>query len=186
MRAASILAAAFACAGLAGVGVGVIDHPGRAALIVVPGNLVHTDGRLSGRLESRCTRALAAWRNGLAPTLFLSGGVTPDGRDEAAAMRRWFVGRGVPDTAIVVDAAGANSWLTARHARAGLDAHRKRGVVVVTQGFHVPRMRLACARAGIAPVHALHSRFFERRDFYSIAREVPGLAYYALRPAGKD
>lgn len=184
-RTAAFLAAAYACAGLALVGVGVVDRPGRAALIVVPGNLVHADGRLSGRLESRCVRALRAWRDGLAPRLFVSGGVTPDGRDEAAAMRRWFVARGVPDSAIVVDREGANSWRTARHARRWLREHRARGVVVVTQGFHVPRMRLACARAGIAPVHTLHSRFFELRDFYSIARELPGLVSYAIRPAGR-
>lgn len=186
LRAAALLAAAFAGACLLLVAVGTRDRPGRADLIVVPGNLVHGDGSLSRRLESRCARALAAWREGLGPRLFLSGGITPDGRDEAATMRRWFLARGVPDSALVVDSGGSNSWRTAWHAKRWLDAHGARGALVVTQGFHVPRMRLACVRAGIAPVFWLHSRFFEPRDFYSITRELPGLAVYAFRPARED
>jgi uncharacterized SAM-binding protein YcdF (DUF218 family) len=186
VRAAALLAAAFVCACLLVVAVGIQDRPGHADLIVVPGNLVHGDGSMSLRLESRCTRALQAWRDGLAPRLFVSGGVTPDGRDEAATMRRWFLARGVPDSALVVDRLGSNSWHTARNARRWLDAHGAHGVVIVTQGFHVPRMRLACARSGIAPIFWLHSHFFEREDFYSIAREIPGLAFYAVRPANED
>jgi uncharacterized SAM-binding protein YcdF (DUF218 family) len=177
-----MLVAAFVCACLLLVAAGTHDQPGHADLIVVPGNLVYPDSTLSPRLESRCARALQAFRDGLAPRLFLSGGVTPDG-DEAGSMRRWFLARGVPDSAIVVDRHGSTSWHTARNARRWLDAHGARGVVIATQGFHVPRMRLACARSGITPVFWLHSHFFERRDFYSIAREVFGLLYYAVRPS---
>ncbi len=79
-----------------------------------------------------------------------------------------------------------NSWRTARNAAAWLRAHGRTGAIVVTQGFHVPRMRLACARAGIAPLGQAHARFFEMRDFYSIAREPPGFARYATRPAHED
>lgn len=173
-----------ACALL--VALGLADHPGHAAIAIVPGNTVRADGRLSGRLESRCRRALEVWRTGWAPVLFVSGAVGHEGQDEAAAMKRWLLARGVPDSAVVTDSRGDNSWLTARHARAWLDAHGGGGAIIVTQGFHVPRMRLACSRAGIRPIYWTHSRFFEPRDFYSIAREIPGLGWYAIRPADRD
>lgn len=184
--AVTLCVAAFVLAGLALVFAGTRDTIVPASLIVVPGNLVHADGSLSPRLEARCARALEVWRAGAAPVLFVSGGIEPGGLDEATCMKRWLLARGVPDSAIVTDSLGVNSWRTARNAAAWLRAHDGRGAIVVTQGFHVPRMRLACARAGIAPLGQAHARFFEMRDFYSIARELPGLARYATRPASED
>lgn len=184
--AAALLVAAFLACALALVFAGTRDAIVPASLIVVPGNLVHADGSLSPRLEARCARALEVWRSGAAPVLFVSGGIEPGGLDEAACMKRWLLARGVPDTAVVADSLGVNSWRTARNAAAWLGAHDRHGVVVVTQGFHVPRMALACRRAGIAPVGQAHARFFEPRDFYSIARELPGLVRYATRPASEE
>ena len=185
-NAVAILAAAFLVCALALVFAGTRDRLVPAALLVVPGNLVHADGSLSPRLEARCAKALELWRAGAAPVLFVSGGVEANGRDEAACMKRWLLARGVPDSAVVADSLGVNSWRTARNAAAWLAAHERCGAVVVTQGFHVPRMALACRRAGIAPVGQAHARFFEARDLYSIARELPGLLRYATRPATGD
>lgn len=184
--AVTLAVAAFVLGALALVFAGTRDALVPATLLVVPGNLVHADGSLSPRLEARCTRALELWRAGAAPVLFVSGGVEPNDMDEAACMKRWLLARGVADSAVVADSLGVNSWRTARNAAAWLRAHGRTGAIVVTQGFHVPRMRLACARAGIAPLGQAHARFFEMRDFYSIARELPGLARYATRPAHED
>ncbi len=185
-NAVALVAAALLVYALALVFAGTRDRLVPAALLVVPGNLVHTDGSLSPRLEARCARALELWRAGAAPVVFVSGGVEPNGMDEAACMRRWLASHGVPDSAIVADSLGDDSWHTARNAAAWLRAHDRRGAIVVTQGFHVPRMALSCRRAGIAPVGQAHARFFEPRDFYSIARELPGLVRYATRPATED
>ncbi|MFN8588723.1 MAG: YdcF family protein [Candidatus Eisenbacteria bacterium] len=185
-NAVALVAAAFGVSALALVFAGTRDRLVPAALLVVPGNLVHADGTLSPRLEARCAKALELWRAGAAPVLFVSGGVEPNGMDEAACMKHWLTAHGVPDSAVVADPLGANSWRTARNAAAWLSAHDRHGAVVVTQGFHVPRMALACRRAGIAPVGQAHARFFEPRDVYSIARELPGLLRYATRPARED
>ena len=53
--------------------------------------------------------------------------------------------------------------------------------MVVSQYFHVPRMRLALERAGVTPVYSAHAQYFELRDVYSIAREVVGYGVYLLR-----
>jgi uncharacterized SAM-binding protein YcdF (DUF218 family) len=56
-----------------------------------------------------------------------------------------------------------------------------RSALVVSQYFHVPRMRLAMKRSGVATVFSAHARYFELRDVYSTAREVVGYGAYFLR-----
>lgn len=186
LNAAALCVAAFVLCGLALVITGTRESIAVADLIIVPGNTVFPDSSLSPRLEARCRRALELHRAGYAPVIFASGGIEPGGLDESALMKRWFLSQGVADSAVVTDSLGANSWLTARNAARWLLAHDRRSALVVTQGFHVPRMRLACARAGIAPVYWSHARFREMRDLYSIARELPGLVSYAVRPSEED
>ena len=98
-------------------------------------------------------------------------------------MKRYLITSGIPARAIVTDSLGVDSWQTVLHARAWLTAHRQRGVLLVSQGYHVPRLRLACHRLGVRPVYWVHARFWEARDLFSLAREGAGLIKYALRPA---
>ncbi len=62
-----------------------------------------------------------------------------------------------------------------------LAAHHLHSAMIVTQGFHVPRTRFAFARVGITRLAWVHARFWEPRDLYSIARELPALVKYAVR-----
>ncbi len=167
-------------AGLAAFGLSA--RAGPAKLIVVLGNAVDLDGRPSPRLAARLDAALAAWRSGLAPRLLVSGGMAPGGRDEAAAMARYLVAKGVPPEAILQDPRGRDTFETARHAAAVLGGHGR--VLVATQWFHVPRTVLAMRRFGLGPVSATWPRFAEARDIYSFLREAAGLPYYAIRPVG--
>jgi len=185
-RLAALAAAAYVLACVVLVIVGLSDRPGRADIAIVPGTRVTADGRPLPRLVARCRRALEVWRTGYARLIFVSGTMGSGGQNQAGVMKRWLVEHGVPDSVVVTDSLGANSWLSARDARRWLDAHGLHSAMIVTQGFHVPRMRLACARHGIAPLYWTHARYFEPLDLYSIAREIPGLAYYALRPRDRD
>ena len=166
---------------LAAVGLGA--HARSADLIVVPGNLVGSDGRPSPRLRARLDAALAAWRSGLAPRILVSGGVKPGERDEAAAMARYLVANGVPAGAVLQDSHGRDTFETARHAATLLGGHGS--VLVATQWFHIPRAMLAMRRFGLAPVYGTSPRFAEARDAYSFLREALGLPYYAFRPTAE-
>ena len=166
---------------LAAVGLGA--HARAAELIVVPGNLVGSDGRPSPRLRARLDAALAAWRLGVAPRILVSGGVEPGGRDEAAAMARYLTANGVPARAVLQDSNGRDTFETARHAATLLGG--RGSVLVATQWFHIPRATLAMQRFGLAPVYGTWPRFAEARDAYSFLREAVGLPYYAFRPKGE-
>ena len=98
-------------------------------------------------------------------------------------MKRWLVAHGVPDSVVVEDPLGHNTWETARFTRAWLAAHGGHSAIAVSQYFHLPRCRLAFDRFGIAPVATAAPAFVEWREVYSAPREVLGLVEYAVRPS---
>lgn len=96
-------------------------------------------------------------------------------------MKQYLVENGVPESRIHVDSGGATTHLTARNAARIMRENGWQRAMVVTQYFHVPRMRLAMQRSGVTPVFSAHARYFELRDVYSTAREVIGYGAYLLR-----
>jgi len=160
---------------------GLTDDIHAADVAIVPGNTVEKDGRPSARLSARLDQTAALYRQGLFPDVIVSGGVGREGFDEAEVMKRYLIEHGVPEDSIHVDSAGATTRLTARNAARIMRENGWRSAIVVSQYFHVPRMRLALQRSGVTPVFSAHARYFERRDVYSIAREVVGYGAYYLR-----
>lgn len=159
---------------------GLRDRPGRADVAVVLGSALRGDEPSPG-LAARLERGVAAWRLGLAPRLIVSGGFDPGGLNQAPAMRRYLLARGVPDSCIVVDQGGQNTWLTARYASWWMRSRGLTRVLVVSEYYHVPRCRLAFARHGLPGARSLSARHVTWRDPYALAREVAGLVKYALR-----
>lgn len=175
-----LFALLLAAAALAATGLLTAARP--ADVAVVLGNTVQAEGRPSPRLAARLDRAYDCYAASQCRILFVSGGVDPAGADEAAAMRDYLLARGVPADRIVTDSAGVDSWTTARHASAYMREHGYTRALAVTQYFHVPRTLLALRRQGVADVSGGYPRFFEWRDLYSVFRELPAMAWYALRP----
>jgi vancomycin permeability regulator SanA len=160
---------------------GLTDDIQAADVAIVPGNTVEKDGRPSARLRARLDRTIALYRQGLFPDVIVSGGVGSEGFDEAEVMKRYLVENGVPEGRIHVDSGGSTTYLTARNAARMMRENGWQSAMVVSQYFHVPRMRLALKRSGITPVFSAHARYFELRDVYSTVREVIGYGAYLLR-----
>lgn len=161
--------------------IGFQDHATPADIIVVPGNTVQPDGTVSARLQSRLDVALQLFHEGLAPTIFVSGGTGREGRDEAAAMAAYLVAQGVAPNAIIQDPQGVDTKATAVNAAQYLRAHQLHSAIVATQYFHVARTTLALERSGVRVAGTRHARYFELRDAYSLFREVLGYAAYWAR-----
>jgi vancomycin permeability regulator SanA len=160
---------------------GLHDRLGRADVGLVLGSKVEPDGAPSTRLRARLDRTVELYKDAFFPVVIASGGLGKEGFDEAAVMRDYLVAHGVPQDRIIVDSAGADTFLSAHNAR---DIARTRGfrsVLVVSQYFHLPRARLAVARFGFFPVYSAHARYFELRDLYSTPRELAGYVKYLLR-----
>ena len=163
---------------------GLRDQLAPADAIVVPGNTVLPDGQPSPRLRARLDAALEVYRQRLAPLVIVSGGTGREGYDEAAVMAHYLTDHGVPVRAVLVDSGGANTATTAAHVAELARTRQIRSVIVATQYFHVPRTRLSLEAAGLDVAGTTHPDYFEWRDLYSLAREVP--AWVAYRMGFKD
>src|SRR5205823_11292586 len=79
----------------------------RAGDAIVVLGAAQYDGRPSPVLKARLDHAVLLWARHLAPRLVLTGGMGDgDTTSEAAVGRRYAVKKGVPDTAILIEAQG--------------------------------------------------------------------------------
>jgi uncharacterized SAM-binding protein YcdF (DUF218 family) len=161
---------------------GLLNRPRNADIAVVLGSTVYRNASPSPRLEARLNRAWQCYERRQCRLIFVSGGIDSLGTNEAVSMQAWLVRQGVPIESVIVDDSGNNTWATAHNAS---EFMRNRGLskaVVITQYFHLPRAMLALKRFGIQEVSGAYPPFWEFRDFYSLAREVPAFLWYAMRP----
>jgi len=160
---------------------GVTDSAKKSDVIIVLGNQVMDDGTPSDRLAARLNAAYSAYKRDLAPYIIVSGGIGESGFDEAEVMGEYLVAKGIPETRIIYDSKGINTKATARNSAKIMEDKGWEKAIVATQFYHVPRTRLAHKRAGIKQVSTIHPSFFERRDLYSLFREVPAYTKYWIK-----
>lgn len=163
---------------------GLIDRAGRdgrADVAVVLGNEVYRDGTPSPRLAARLDRAVALFREKQCGIIIVSGGKGASGQDEALAMGRYLVRRGVPERKVIHDSGGVNTWETARFVSNYLRRYRMESVIVVSQYFHIARSELALRFMGVQAVGGASPLYFEWRDLYSALRELPAIAWYCIK-----
>jgi vancomycin permeability regulator SanA len=160
---------------------GLNDNIHQSDVAVILGNHVAPNGQPSARLQARLDRAVELYRQGIFQNAIVSGGIDANGTDEAAAMKRYLVDRGLPSSNILVDSAGNNTYLTAQNTSKIMTDRQWHSAIVISQYFHIPRTTAILQRMGVTNVYSAHAKFFEIRDVYSIAREVVGYASYLLR-----
>jgi vancomycin permeability regulator SanA len=159
---------------------GLNDEIAPADAAVVLGNTVERNGQPSERLKARLEKAVELYEKKLVAKVIVSGGFGAEGFEEADVMRDYLVGRNIPESAIILDRGGANTYKTAVNTREIMTAQNLRSVTIVSQYFHITRTRLAFQKAGIANIYAAHADYFEWRDIYSIIREFTGFYSYLL------
>lgn len=108
------------------------------------------NGKPSPVLRARLEHALTLYREGLAPTVVVTGGIGEGDRvSEATVGQQYLVGHGVPDTAVVVRPEGRS---TQSSVRSVADWALERGtprVLLVSDPFHMLRLRIEASRAGL-------------------------------------
>jgi vancomycin permeability regulator SanA len=163
---------------------GLIDPwlgvPFSLVLAVVLGAQVHPDGTPSPTLAARVRAAVRLYKEGQAAGLLMSGarGVE-EPSNETAVMRALAIAQGVPASAISVDPAGFNTDASVRDTVPMVGRRGYTSVAVVTDYFHLPRVKLAYQRAGL-DVITVPSRGPEP-PMIVILREIPAFWVYYLR-----
>jgi vancomycin permeability regulator SanA len=162
---------------------GTTDYRRPADVIVVFGARVDPGPRASIALADRVTTASELYREGLARTIVMSGGVEPSGYDETTVMRDLAMAQGVPKDAIVLDPGGVSTQASVDDTTRMFDDRGIARVLAVSQFYHLTRIKLAYARAGwnVWTVPAQDTPSPANR--WVIAREVPALWVYYLRAA---
>ena len=129
---------------------GARDQAASADAIVVLGAAQY-DGRPSPVLRARLDHGIALWRRGLAPWLILTGGTgSGDTTSEAAVSRRYAMRNGVPDEAILLETRGRTTSESIRGVAALLDTRHLHRVILVSDPFHMLRLRIIAGRHGLA------------------------------------
>lgn len=148
---------------------GATDYARPAKAIVVFGARVYEDGSASLALRDRVRHGIILYKAGLAPKLILSGAP-----DEVPAMRQMALAAGVPESALVCDDAGLNSFAT-------LENLKVRNVVAVSHYYHLARIKLTANRMRIACATSPcpMSRRLAREPYF-VARECAAFVSYYL------
>lgn len=165
---------------------GATDYRRPADAAVVFGARVYATGRPSPLLSDRIRSGVELYRAGLVPTLVMSGGDGADGFNEANVMHDEAIDAGVTPGAIVVDPAGVTTEATVANTVALLSeragGHAPTRIIAVSQAYHLPRIQLSFATAGIdvLTVPAAESQPISEMPLL-VAREVPAWWVYYLR-----
>ena len=110
-------------------------------------------GKPSPVLKARLDHAVGLWRRGMAPRVVLTGGVgVGDTTSEAAVSRKYVVGAGIPDSAILLETTGRTTRESLRSVAVMLQARtHRRTVILVSDPFHMLRLDILARRFGLVP-----------------------------------
>lgn len=143
------------------------DVPAQQVAVVFGAGLWH--GKPSPYLANRLRTAAELYRDGKVKVVLVTGDNSRVEYDEPDAMRTFLVAHGVPDSRIVSDFAGFDTWDSCVRARKIFGVER---AVLVSQGFHIRRAIALCRAAGIdaygVGVDAVHDATW----YYGGTREV--------------
>ena len=107
------------------------------------------DGRPTDVFKARLDHAAALWKDGVAPTIVVTGGKQPGDRyTEAGAGAEYLHDLGVPDDAILRETTGTSSWESLAASARFLQERGIQDVTLVSDPFHSLRIRLIAEELG--------------------------------------
>ena len=110
------------------------------------------NGRPSPVLRARLDHAAELYREGLARYIIVTGGIARgDRQSEAVVGHRYLLSLGLPDSALIVQPTGRSTGESMQAVAGWLNEHDLNEVLFVSDPFHMLRLRLEAARAGLTP-----------------------------------
>lgn len=125
-------------------------HEDHAAQAIVVFGAAEYYGRPSPVLRDRLQHALQLYRRGLAPLIIVTGGSGGEWRyTEAGVGRDWLLAQGVPAAALVAESQGYSTQTSVLRVSAWLRSHRLQTVLVVSDGYHIYRIKKLFEQQGM-------------------------------------
>ena len=153
--------------------------PQPADAIVVFAGGVGESGQAGGGAQERVARAIELYRAGMAPRMILSSGYVFTLR-EAEVMKAIAVGNGVPDDAVLLERAAANTRENVANSARILNEHGWKRILLVTSPYHMRRATLTWRKLApdiqVTPSAAATSEFYTHQRGASL-RQIRGILY---------
>lgn len=135
------------------------------------------NGRPSDVFEARLQHGLDLYNQELAPWIIVTGGrMEGDAFTEAETAETWLMNRGVPQSAILMENEGRDTWGNLQGAWDAAEPHGIHTVLIVSDGFHLFRAeRLANAvgfKAYSSPAPASPITPGSKTEFSYVLRET--------------
>ena len=125
------------------------DEARPAQAIVVLGAAQY-DGRPSPVLKARLDHVLELWNRKLAPVVVVTGGRAAGDRfTEATASATYLSAHGIPDSAILRETSGRNSWDSLAASARFLGTRGIHRVLLVSDPFHAARIAAIASEVGL-------------------------------------
>ena len=112
------------------------DELQKHEVVLIPGALVFSDGRLSNMTKDRADKGIELYQKGLVNKILVSGDHGTNGYDEVNTIRNYILEKGIPAEDVFMDHAGFTTFNSMYRAR---DIFKVRDMIIVTQDFHLPR-----------------------------------------------
>jgi len=123
-------------------------EPHQADAIVVMGAAQY-NGRPSNVFEARLEYALELYEDGYAPLIVVTGGKMPgDAYSEGETAANYFLEHGVPDSAIVGEFEGRDTWESMQGIVEVLEGTDVQSLLIVSDGFHLLRSQMMAEDLG--------------------------------------
>lgn len=157
----------------------------QADAILVLGASVYADGTPSDMLAHRLEVACDLYFSGAAPTIIVSGDNESSHYNESDAMAAYCMGLGVPESAIVVDPKGYDTYDSVYRAK---NVYNAESLMIVTQAYHLYRSLMIAHLLGIDDAegvaadkgayndqkrYSLREVFARDKDFFQALFRVP-------------
>ncbi|MGC4191003.1 MAG: YdcF family protein [Thermomicrobiales bacterium] len=155
------------------------DQARKVDAIVILGAAQY-NGQPSPVLEARLDHALALWNEGLAPRIVVTGGKMPgDAYTEAETEAAYLIHHGVPESAILYENQGRDTWGSMQGVAAVLKGTGVHSLLIVSDGFHLTRSKLMARHLGFAaygsPAPDSPIRPWSGEEFSYVVRETGGI-----------
>ncbi len=145
------------------------DDEARPAAAIVVFGAAEYRGRPSPVLRARLEHSLALYQRGVAPRIITTGGPGGDPNfTEAGVARNFLVAHGVPSEAIVMEDESSSTTETVLNVAEMMHRNNDHSAVVVSDGYHLFRIKQLFAEKGIQTFGSPREEKFETSFWFRL------------------